>query len=82
MQAHDLFPQVQKLALSEQLALMNFLVQLIQQEIAPISQPQQTILERMGGMPQHLLSIGNLSDRSIRRELLAERIQARHQHQP
>lgn len=82
MQAHDLFPQVQKLALSEQLALMNFLVQLIQQEIAPISQPQQTILERMGGMPQHLLSIGNLSDRSIRTELLAERIQARHQHQP
>jgi predicted CopG family antitoxin len=41
--------------------------------------PQQTVLERMGGMPEHLLSDGDLSDRDRRREIIAERIQANHQ---
>lgn len=37
--------------------------------------PQQSVLDRMGGMPQHLLSVGNLSDRDNRREIIASRIQ-------
>jgi hypothetical protein len=37
--------------------------------------PQPSILERMGGMPQHLLSVGNLSDRDIRRTVIASRIE-------
>ncbi|MEO0539158.1 MAG: hypothetical protein AAF215_35560 [Cyanobacteria bacterium P01_A01_bin.123] len=41
----------------------------------------QTVLERMGGMPQHLLSVGDLSDRETRRKLVAERIQARYRAQ-
>lgn len=28
--------------------------------------PQPSILDRMGGMPQHLLAVGNLSDRGTR----------------
>ncbi|QQE65956.1 hypothetical protein GFS31_26500 [Leptolyngbya sp. BL0902] len=38
-----------------------------------------TVLQRMGGIPQHLLSVGGLSDRDTRRALIAARIQARHQ---
>jgi hypothetical protein len=36
--------------------------------------PQPSILDRMGGMPQHLLSVGNLSDRDSRRAVIASRI--------
>ncbi|GEM_PF-3304565 len=79
MQAQDLFPQIQKLALTEQLTLLNFLVQLIQQEVVPTASPQQTVLERMEGLPQHLLSVGGLSDRDTRRQLIRDRIHARHQ---
>ncbi|MEA5464071.1 hypothetical protein [Leptothoe sp. PORK10 BA2] len=79
MQAQELFSQVQKLALTEQLTLLNFLVQLIQQEVVPTPSPQQTVLERMGGLPQHILSVGGLSDRDTRRQRICDRIQARHQ---
>ncbi len=41
--------------------------------------PQQTVLERMGGMPEHLLSEGGLSDRDHRREIIAKRIQSSRQ---
>lgn len=77
MQAQELFPQVQKLPLSEQTALLSYLVQLIQKEIVN-AESQQTVLERMGGMPQHLLSVGGLSDRDTRRQIIDERIRARH----
>ena len=40
---------------------------------------EQSILERMGGVPQHLLSVGNLSDRDVRRAIIASRIQQSHQ---
>ncbi len=44
--------------------------------------PQQTVLERMGGIPKEVLSASelpeNLSDRDIRKALIAEHIQARH----
>jgi hypothetical protein len=79
MQAQDLFPQIQKLALTEQLTLLNFLVQLIQQEVVPTVSRQQTVLELMGGLPQHLLSVGGLSDRDTRRQLIGDRIRAHHQ---
>jgi hypothetical protein len=105
MQAQDLFPQVQRLVLAEQLTLLNFLVQLIQQEVVlpergpdawgstttglvkPVDTESveigpQTVLERMGGMPQHLLSVGGLSDRDRRRQLVAERIQTRYRTSP
>ena len=40
----------------------------------------QTVLERMGGYPQFLLEgSGNLSDRDVRKKLIADKIQARHQ---
>ncbi|MEH2192208.1 MAG: hypothetical protein V7K98_06030 [Nostoc sp.] len=43
------------------------------------SQPaEQSILERMGGVPQHLLSVGNLSDRDVRRVTIAARIKQSH----
>jgi hypothetical protein len=38
-----------------------------------------TTLERMDGIPQHLLSVGNLSDRDVRRNIIATRIQKRQQ---
>jgi hypothetical protein len=41
---------------------------------------KQSVLERMGGIPQYLLSVGNLSDRDHRREIIASRIQKSHQH--
>jgi len=46
------------------------------------SQPsEQSILERMGGIPQHLLCVGNLSDRDVRRAVIASRIQQSNQQQ-
>ena len=44
MQAQDLFPQVQRLVLTEQLTLLNFLVQLIQREVLS-PQPGNLTLE-------------------------------------
>jgi|GEM_PF-785855 hypothetical protein len=41
--------------------------------------PEQSILERMGGIPQNLLCDGNLSDRDVRRAVIASRIQQSHQ---
>ncbi|WP_036028146.1 hypothetical protein [Leptolyngbya sp. PCC 6406] len=40
---------------------------------------QPTVLQRMGGLPQDLLSVGGLSDRETRRAVITARIQARHQ---
>jgi hypothetical protein len=45
-------------------------------------QPTQSVLERMGGVPKHLLSVGNLSDRDTRREIIASRIRANQQQNP
>jgi hypothetical protein len=35
---------------------------------------KQSILDRMGGIPQHLLSVGNLSDRDNRGEIIASQL--------
>ncbi|RAM51521.1 MAG: hypothetical protein C6Y22_10665 [Hapalosiphonaceae cyanobacterium JJU2] len=40
---------------------------------------KKSVLERMGGVPQHLLCVGNLSERDTRREIIAARIRASHQ---
>ncbi|MDY6803832.1 MAG: hypothetical protein SXA11_08505 [Cyanobacteriota bacterium] len=43
-------------------------------------QPKKTILERMGGEPEHLLDgPGNLSDREVRKKAIADRVEQRHQ---
>lgn len=43
-------------------------------------QPRKTVLERMGDRPQHFLSgPGNLSDRDVRKKLIAEHVQKRHE---
>ena len=51
-----------------------------QNDLTPNSEENQpsepSILDRMGGLPQHLLSVGNLSDRDTRRAIVASRINA------
>ena len=43
-------------------------------------QPQKTVLERMGDRPRHFLSgPGNLSNRDVRKTLIAEHVQKRHE---
>lgn len=38
----------------------------------------QTVLERMGGYPKHFLEgSGDLSDRSVRKKIIAEKIRAK-----
>jgi hypothetical protein len=44
-------------------------------------QPSQTVLERMGGVPNHLLSAGDLSDRDRRRALIADRLRQKYPRQ-
>lgn len=61
----------------EQITISDLIKQLLQNRLRSI-ESQQTVLERMGGMPEHLLSVGGLSDRDQRRSVLAKRIQARH----
>lgn len=45
------------------------------------SPQKQSVLERMGGVPKHLLTNGNLSDRDQRRATIAKHLQERRQHQ-
>lgn len=73
----------------------RYLVEILQQEKTTVSElikgllrerlntqhPQKTVLERMGGVPEHLLSEGNLSDRDSRRKIISTRIKASHQQQ-
>lgn len=43
-------------------------------------QPRKTFLERRGGHPQHLLNgPGDLSDRDVRKQIIAEHIKQRHE---
>lgn len=39
---------------------------------------QKTVLERMGGEPKQMLSVGGLSDRDHRRDLIAMRLQQKY----
>ncbi|MDJ0658914.1 MAG: hypothetical protein QNJ42_05425 [Crocosphaera sp.] len=41
---------------------------------------QKTVIEKMGGYPKFLLeSSGNLSDRDIRKKIIADKIKEKHQ---
>ncbi len=43
-------------------------------------QPRKTFLERRGEHPQHLLNgSGNLSDRDVRKQIIADHIKQRHE---
>jgi len=53
----------------------NFLESLDPQE----QQLPQTVLEKMGGYPEFFEDSSDLSDRDIRKKIIAERIQQRHQ---
>ncbi|NEQ99307.1 MAG: hypothetical protein F6K30_21800 [Cyanothece sp. SIO2G6] len=61
--------------------VLDFLLFLKQRHSSPnqTTQAQQTVLERMGGVPKYLLSDGRLSDRDTRRAIIAERIRQRYQ---
>jgi hypothetical protein len=41
---------------------------------------RRTVLERMGGVPKHLLSVGDLSDRDHRRAAISNCLQHKYQH--
>ncbi|MGV0023755.1 hypothetical protein [Phormidesmis priestleyi] len=41
----------------------------------------RTVLERMGGVPKHLLSVGYLSDRDSRRPVIADRLRQKYRHE-
>jgi hypothetical protein len=62
----------------EKTTTSELIKQLLRHRLGEVK-PQNTILERMGGIPQNLLSVGGLSDRKTRREIITSRIQARYQ---
>jgi hypothetical protein len=61
--------------------VLHFLLFVKNKQEQVTTSQNQTILERMGGLPKHLLSVGNLSDRDVRRTILASRIRKRYQHE-
>jgi hypothetical protein len=65
-------------SLLETLQALQHQQQLKTHDLPPDS--QKTVLERMGGVPKHLLSVGDLSDRDHRRALILERLQQKHRH--
>jgi hypothetical protein len=65
--------------LSQEEITSSELIKKLLQNYLQIHQPNQSVLERMGGVPKHLLSVGNLSDRYTRREIIASRIRANQQ---
>ncbi|NEP16363.1 MAG: hypothetical protein F6J97_05595 [Leptolyngbya sp. SIO4C1] len=65
----------------EEITISDLVKQLLRDRLES-SQPKQTILEKMGGIPEHLLTVGDLSDREQRRSVIAERIQARYRESP
>ncbi|NET35564.1 MAG: hypothetical protein F6K19_26665 [Cyanothece sp. SIO1E1] len=62
----------------EKTTISELIKQLLRERLGVIK-PKQTVLERMGGVPKHLLAVGGLSDRDTRRNIIAARIQASYQ---
>lgn len=62
----------------EKVTISELLKQLLRDRLSS-HQPEQTVLERMGGVPEHLLSVGGLSDRDNRKAIIAEHVRRRHQ---
>lgn len=60
--------------------LLELLREMQQQSSSEEESPaqQKTVLERMGGEPKQMLSVGGLSDRDRRRDLIAMRLQQKY----
>ncbi len=55
-----------------------YIFQAMPKEELSLNEPEaQTVLERMGPVPQHFLNNGNLSDRQTRKAAIAQHIQNR-----
>jgi len=64
----------------QQIPIVLQFISSLETEVNNYPTKPQTVLERMGGYPKFLLEgIGNLSDRDVRKKLIADKIQARHQ---
>ncbi|MGC1310494.1 MAG: hypothetical protein WA885_24955 [Phormidesmis sp.] len=66
----------------EKITISELLKQVLRDRLSN-HRPKQTVLERMGGVPEEVLSASglpaDLSDRDTRKAMIAEHIQARHQ---
>ena len=68
--------------LAQEKTTSSELIKLLLRERWHSLQPLPTVLERMGGYPEQLLEgPGNLSDREVRREAIAQHLQQRQERQ-
>lgn len=64
----------------QQIPLVLQFISSLQKNIVDSQNSSQTVLERMGGYPKHFLEgSGDLSDRNVRKKIIAEKIQAKKQ---
>lgn len=66
----------------EQLGVVWNFVESLETASVPVMEetPRKTILERMGGLPEFSLHGGkDLSDRDVRKKIIAEKIKEKHQ---
>jgi hypothetical protein len=64
----------------QQIPIVLQFISSLETEVNNYPTKPQTVLEKMGGYPKFLLEgTGNLSDRDVRKKLIADKIQARHQ---
>ncbi|WP_055076359.1 hypothetical protein [Pseudanabaena sp. 'Roaring Creek'] len=64
----------------QQIPLVLQFIASLQKNIPTIPTSSKTVLERMGGYPQYFLEgSGDLSDRNVRKKIIAEKIRAKHQ---
>jgi len=64
----------------QQIPIVLQFISSLETEVNNYPTKPQTVLERMGRYPKFLLEgTGNLSDRDVRKKLIADKIQARHQ---
>lgn len=67
--------------LSQEKTTSTELIKLLLRDRWRSLQPQQTVLERMGGYPERLLDgPENLSDRDVRRAIINHHLQQRQEH--
>ncbi len=64
----------------QQIPLVLQFISSLQKNTAISPTSSQTVLERMGGYPKHFLEgSGDLSDRNVRKKIIAEKIRAKYQ---
>lgn len=64
----------------QQIPLVLQFISSLQTNISSPSNSSKTVLERMGGYPKYFLEgSGDLSDRNVRKKIIAEKIRAKHQ---